>query len=172
MGQALMAASKCVYDLDPSFLLHSFHCYFVGPMQTAPEVIFKVTRIKDGTNFCSVSVGAVQNDKVCFHCLVSFQKPESVRAKLEYCSHLMPVVPHPKDTVAISELPDEGVLLVSAQKLLLLSKHRWTDKEWPLEIYLCIDAVTAKRKLAKEPVQPKLVTCGLCCCNTYMGLFM
>ena len=74
-GQALMAASMSVHDLNPSFLLHSFHCYFIGPMRTTPEVIYRVTQVKEGKNFCSVSVVAVQSDKVCFHCLVSFQKP-------------------------------------------------------------------------------------------------
>ena len=37
MGQALVAASLCVHDLHPSFTIHSYHCYFVGPMQATPD---------------------------------------------------------------------------------------------------------------------------------------
>ncbi len=157
MGQALMAACKCVFDFSPSFIMHSFHCYFVGPMQTSPEVIYKVTRVKDGHNFCSLSVVAVQGGKVCFHCLVSFQNPEGVKAKLDYTKHPKPEVPHPNDSMIFSELTESDTIVISAKKLLLTYKGRWLDKNWPLDVYFCTDIATAKRKIAKKPIKPKLV---------------
>lgn len=160
MGQALMSASRCVSDLNNSFLLHSFHCYFVGPMQDNPEVTFKVNRVKDGTNFCSVSVVAVQDGKVCFHCLVSFKKPESVGTELDYSAHPMPKVPHPSDpAVIMSELTDSDKFTVSARKILLLTRGRWEvfKKIFPLEVYVSTDMATAKRKLSGKPILPKLV---------------
>ena len=160
VGQALMAASMSVHDLNPSFLLHSFHCYFVGPMRTTPEVIYHVTRVKEGKNFCSVSVVAVQSDKVCFHCLVSFQKPEAVTAELDYCSQLMPAVPHPSDSdsIAMSELSDrddKDKIAVNMQKF--VTRGMDIEDAWSLEGYMCIEVGTVKKFLAKEPVPPKSV---------------
>lgn len=155
IGQALASACKCVYDLNPSFLMHSFHCYFVGPMQPSPEVTYRVNRVKDGINFCSLSVVAVQSGKVCFHCLVSFQKPEAVVAKLEYSKYPKPLVPHPQDSVVFSELSSTDTITINASKLLLTSKNRWAEKFSPLEVYLCTNMATAKKKLANKPVPPK-----------------
>lgn len=159
MGQALVAASMCVHDLHPSFLIHSYHCYFVGPMQASPdwEVRYMVTRVKDGTNFCSVSVGAVQRAKVCFHCLVSFQKPEAVKADLKHTGRPMPIVPHPRDHVNMESLSDADLFIVDTKRLLITEKHHWKNS-FPCDMYLCMDVATAKKQLAKEPTKPKLVS--------------
>ena len=114
-----------------------------------------MTRVKDGTNFCSVSVGAVQRDKVCFHCLVSFQKPEAVRADLRHAARPMPVVPHPRDHVNTESLSDADLFTVDTKRF-LTDKHRWQDF-WPCDMYLCTDVSTAKKQLAREPTKPRLV---------------
>ena len=105
-SQALMAATKSISDLDSSFLLHSIHCYFVGPTQASSDLVYKVERIKDGKTFCSVSVQAVQRGRVTFHCLASFQKNENVDVDsvLDYTRHPMPVVPHPDDEQVEKEM--------------------------------------------------------------------
>ena len=159
VGMALVAACRNVHDLDPSFLLQSFHCYFVGPTQTSPEVIFTISRVKEGKNFCSVSVVAVQGDKVCFHCLVSFQKPEPVRAELKYSAHSMPAVLHPDRSEITSKL-DEKDLATSGKKLLVDLHPRWNLRNWPVEMYICTDVATARKQLAQQPIEPRSV-CNL-----------
>ena len=155
MGQALMAAADCVSEFHSSFLLQSYHCYFVGPMQTTPDVTYKVNRVKDGNNFCSVFVQAIQNGKVCFHCLASFHKPEEVKADLDFYGQPMPVVPKPDKSQVISELPDSDKFTIDFKKLLLLSKHRWAEKMLPLEILYCTDGEAVRKELARKPTEPK-----------------
>ena len=157
MGQALMSAWKCVSELNSSFLLHSFHCYFVGPMKVAPDVIYRVTRVKDGNNFCSLSVVAVQDTKVCFHCLASFQKPADVKADVNYSRHPMPKVPHPSDPVTLADLSDDDMFAINVKKVVLRSKRKWSAERWPCEMYMCMDVATAKKRLAKEPTNPRSV---------------
>ena len=95
MGQALVAAHLSISDLDPTFLLQSYHCYFVGPMQLDDDIIYNVDRVKIGSNFLSLSVKATQSSKVKFHCLVSFKRPGVVSSELDYNSKPMPPVPKP-----------------------------------------------------------------------------
>ena len=149
VGQALMSAWLCVSNLDPSFLLHSFHCYFVGPTQATSDVIYKVARVKDGNNFCSVSVTAVQNSKVSFHCLVSFQKPVAMVTELEHCGYAMPALPHPDDAPdTLTELSDDEIIVIDVEKVS-------SARHLPLSILVCLDVATAKKKQAKEPTKPQ-----------------
>ena len=154
MGQALMSAWMCVSELDRSFLLHSFHCYFVGPMQATPEVTYKVTRVKDGKNFCSVSVAAVQKAKVCFHCLVSFEKSEGVKSELNHCAHTMPLVPRPHDESVPADLNDDDMFTINPKKMMFKRKHQWSSEPWLFEMVICTDVKSAKKVLAREPVAP------------------
>ena len=101
MSQALMAATKSVSTLHDDFLLHSFHCYFVSPTKTDPPVIYKVGHAKDGRNFCTISVKAMQGDKINFHCMASFYKPTS--SIIEYQAHPMPPVPKPGESTLGSQ---------------------------------------------------------------------
>ena len=119
MGQALMAAADCISEFHSSFLLQSYHCYFVGPMQMTPDVIYKVNRVKDGNSFCSVSVQAIQNGKVCFHCLASFHKPEEVRADLDFYGQPMPVIAKPDRAQDMSDLSDSDVLAMLKMTIFL-----------------------------------------------------
>ena len=152
-GLALMAATKCVMDRDSSFLLQSFHCYFVGPMQANPEVIYAVNRAKDGKNFCSVSVEAVQSGKICFLCLVSFQKPQATKTELNYSSFSMPAVPKPDDSLFISDVLKDGS--IDPKKPLLVKSDKWS--------YLAMDARVLMSKedthklFTKKPLHPRLV---------------
>ena len=152
VGQALMSAWLCVSNLDPSFLLHSFHCYFVGPTQATSDVIYKVARVKDGNNFCSVSVTAVQNSKVSFHCLVSFQKPVAMVTELEHCGYPMPALPHPDDPFpdTLTDLSDDEIIVIDLKKVSIM-RHLLM----PLSIQVCLDVATAKKKQAKEPTKPQ-----------------
>ena len=148
-----MSAWLCVSNLDTSFLLHSFHCYFVGPTQATSDVIYKVARVKDGNNFCSVSVTAVQNSKVSFHCLVSFQKPVAMVTGLEHCGYPMPALPHPDDLTP-DTLTDDKIIAFDVERVFPPSRRPYP---MPLSINICLDVATAKTKLANEAIKPQLV---------------
>lgn len=97
MGQALKAACLSMSALDSSFLLQSLHCYFIGPLQTSPDVVYKTKHVKVGNNFCTVVVSAIQNSRVGFYCMVSFQREQPGGHEIDYCTKEMPKVPRPQE---------------------------------------------------------------------------
>ena len=148
MGHALMAAVKRVSNINHSFLLNSFHCHFVRPMQTTPDVTYKVNHVKFGSNFCSLSVKAVQSDKVCFLCLVCFQKPHKLEeADLCYSIYSMPTVALPQEPIIASELPENGITTLVQVQL----------DGFPFHVYSCMDREEYQKKLSFQPTKPKLV---------------
>ena len=98
MGQTLVAAVKYTLSFDQSFLLSSFQCYFIGMIRITSDVTYKVNRIKFSSNIAVLSVIAVQNYEICFHCWVHFQKPSVKAADLNYSIISMPVVEIPKES--------------------------------------------------------------------------
>ncbi len=72
-AQATMAAQLSVDD----FPLHSLHAYFLRPGRPNAEIVFNVTRVKEGKNFRARNVSAVQNDEVIFQLQASFQREEA-----------------------------------------------------------------------------------------------
>ena len=143
MSQALMAATKSVSALHNDFLLHSFHCYFVCPTQVRPPVIYKVGHAKDGRNFCSLAVKATQGDKVNFHCMASFYKPET--SVVSYSGRPMPKVPKPG-------APDPS----SPFKLIEVSEQypavRLTGLS--MDMVVCADVNMRKKLMSGEGVKP------------------
>ena len=142
-SQALVSATKSISDLDSSFLLHSIHCYFVGPTQASSEVVYKVERIKDGKTFCSVSVQALQKGRVTFHCLASFQKNENVGVKLDYTRHPMPVVPHPDDEQ------------VDGEVIHLDLRRPFSDSQICIERRLCIHPENMSKLMERKAIDPR-----------------
>ena len=143
MGQALIAASKSVSEINSDFLLHSFHCYFVGPTQSVPAVTYKVDHAKDGKNFCSLSVRALQGDKVNFHCMASFYKHEG--SVVTHEGRPMPDVPKPGEPLSSS----------SSMISLLGYGSLMQNNDGPLEMLLCVDDNRYKKFLAKEAIEPR-----------------
>ena len=139
MGQALMAATRSVSGLHSDFLLHSFHCYFVGPTQVHPSVIYKVGHAKDGRNFCSLTVKATQGDKVNFHCMASFYKPET--SVISYSGRPMPNVPKPGAT-------DPQFKMIQVSGIFPAARQS------PMEIIVCADVNTYEKFVSGEAVKP------------------
>jgi acyl-CoA thioesterase II len=73
ISQAIVAATNCV---DPVFGLHSLHCYFLLSASPAIPIIYFVERLREGKSYTTRSVKAVQNGKVIFQLMCSYQKPE------------------------------------------------------------------------------------------------
>ena len=66
-AQATMAAQLSVDD----FPLHSLHAYFLRPGRPNAEIVFDVTRAKEGKNFRARNVSAIQNNEIRV-CAVSY----------------------------------------------------------------------------------------------------
>lgn len=72
-AQALVAATRTV---DPEFVLHSLHSYFLRPGDTAVPIIYDVERIRDGRSFFTRRVVARQHGHAIYSQTCSFQRPE------------------------------------------------------------------------------------------------
>lgn len=70
---ALVSATNCI---DPSFGLHSLHCYFLSSASPATPIVYFVERLRQGRSYVTCSVKAVQEGSIVFMMLCSFQKPE------------------------------------------------------------------------------------------------
>ena len=95
IAQSLLAAYQSISDLNSNFVLHSLHCYYIGPLQKGSDIIYRVDRVKVGVNFISLLVKAMQSSKIKFHCMVSFKQPGPSSGVFDYCTKEMPNVPRP-----------------------------------------------------------------------------
>ncbi|KAJ2928887.1 hypothetical protein H1R20_g8182, partial [Candolleomyces eurysporus] len=91
ISQAVVSATNCV---DPAFALHSLHCYFLLSASPATPIIYNVERVRDGKSYVTRAVKAVQNGRIIFIMICSFQKPEPWQPQQQWP---MPKVPKPDD---------------------------------------------------------------------------
>lgn len=73
MAQALAAATKTVDQKRP---VHSLHGYFLRPGDVEKDIVFDVEILRDGRSFSARRVQAIQNEKVIFSMISSFQITE------------------------------------------------------------------------------------------------
>jgi acyl-CoA thioesterase-2 len=69
-GQSLVSAVRTV---DPRYLVHSLHGYFLRPGDAQARTVFIVERLRDGGSFCTRRVNAIQHGKSIFSMSASFQ---------------------------------------------------------------------------------------------------
>ena len=69
-GQSLVSAVRTV---DPDYLVHSLHGYFLRPGDATAPTVFIVERIRDGGSFCTRRVNAIQHGETIFSMSASFQ---------------------------------------------------------------------------------------------------
>ncbi|MGC3982725.1 MAG: acyl-CoA thioesterase II [Steroidobacteraceae bacterium] len=102
LGQALAAASATI-NAKPGESLryaHSLHAYFLLPGDVRAPIIYEVDRSRDGGNFSSRRVVAIQHGQQIFHMSASFQTEQSgLDHQLD-----MPQVPGPETLPDIREL--------------------------------------------------------------------
>ncbi|KAJ7655136.1 thioesterase-like superfamily-domain-containing protein [Mycena polygramma] len=89
ISQALVSATNSV---DPLYGLHSLHCYFLSSASASTPIIYFVERLRDGRSYLTRAVKALQNGRVIFMMMCSFQKPEPWQPERAW---RMPVVPPP-----------------------------------------------------------------------------
>jgi acyl-CoA thioesterase-2 len=69
-GQSLVSAVRTV---DPQYLVHSLHGYFLRPGDAKAPTVFIVERTRDGGSFCTRRVNAIQHGETIFSMSASFQ---------------------------------------------------------------------------------------------------
>ena len=87
-GQSLVSAVRTV---EPRYLVHSLHGYFLRPGDAKAPTIFLVERLRDGGSFCTRRVSAIQHGQTIFSMSASFQTDQ------EGINHqdVMPAAPPP-----------------------------------------------------------------------------
>ena len=72
LGQALTAATATVENR----MVHSLHAYFLRRGDVKSPIVYEVDRARDGKNFSTRRVVAIQHGAQIFHLSASFQKEE------------------------------------------------------------------------------------------------
>lgn len=121
LGQALVAAGRTV---DADRTVHSMHAYFVLGGDPGHPIVYMVDRIRDGGNFATRHVRAIQHGRSIFVMGVSFQKPE---AGLDH-QEAMPDVPGPESLLNAREL------LAQHMDRLPAAMQAYWQKERPIEM--------------------------------------
>jgi acyl-CoA thioesterase-2 len=96
-AQALIAAIRTA---DEGFAVHSMHCYFLRPGDTAVPIIYDAERIRDGRSFATRRVVARQHGHPIFYLTANFQVAED---GFEH-QDTMPEVPGPDDGLNFADL--------------------------------------------------------------------
>ena len=96
-AQALVAGVRSV---DPEYVLHSLHSYFLRPGDTTVPIIYDVERIRDGRSFATRRVMARQHGRPIYYLTANYQRPEP---GLDH-QDAMPDVPGPDGGFPMSEL--------------------------------------------------------------------
>ena len=96
-GQSLVSAVRTV---DPHFLVHSLHGYFIRPGDAKAPTVFLVERVRDGGSFCTRRVNAIQHGETIFSMSASFQTDQ------EGIHHqdVMPSAPPPDDLPGLKSM--------------------------------------------------------------------
>ncbi len=100
-AQALIAGVRTV---DPTYVIHSLHSYFLLPGDTAVPIIYDVERLRDGRSFATRRVVARQHGRPIYYLTASFQREE------EGFEHqdAMPDVPPPEQGLDLVALMRAG----------------------------------------------------------------
>lgn len=117
LGQALSAASQTVPSERHA---HSLHGYFMHPGNVQKPIVYTVDCIRDGKNFTTRRVVAVQGGRAIFSMSASFQMEES---GFEHQDR-MPDVPGPEELKSVIEFarPMADKLRPDAREKLLREK--------------------------------------------------
>jgi acyl-CoA thioesterase-2 len=116
------------------FQLHSMHSYFLLPGDGTRNIVYHVSRLRDGGSFCTRDVKAVQDGRAIFGAELSFHKSEP--GGLEHQA-AMPEAPAPEGLASLQQiyaallndprLPPPAVALV----------RRYVNAPFPVEIRPC-----------------------------------
>lgn len=133
-GQSLVSAVRTV---DPRYMVHSLHGYFLRPGDAKERTVFLVERIRDGGSFCTRRVNAVQHGETIFSMAASFQTEQ------EGITHqdVMPAAPPPDglpglnsikvfDDAGFRQFDEWDVCIVPRERLRLLPGKASQQQVW------------------------------------------
>ncbi|WP_307725092.1 acyl-CoA thioesterase [Nocardioides szechwanensis] len=112
-AQALVAASRTV---DPAYVVHSLHSYFLQPGDTEAPTVFDVDNLRDGRSFATRRVVARQHGRPIYAMTANFQRAE------EGFDHAEPM------PEAIS--PEDAIDARAASRALDPDRDSAMDSEW------------------------------------------
>ena len=96
-GQSLVSAVRTV---EPRYLVHSLHGYFIRPGDATAPTVFIVERLRDGGSFCTRRVNAIQHGQTIFSMSASFQTHQDGITHQD----AMPAAPPPDDLPGLSSI--------------------------------------------------------------------
>ncbi|MCW2842109.1 MAG: acyl-CoA thioesterase [Nocardioides sp.] len=111
-AQALLATARTV---EPEYVAHSLHSYFLLPGDTAVPIIYDVERLRDGRSFGTRRVVARQHGRPIYYSTVNFQRVEE---GFEHQDVMPDVIP-----------PEEGIDLGA----MFRSRGGGSTEEWERE---------------------------------------
>jgi acyl-CoA thioesterase-2 len=124
LAQALMAAGRTVTDVLP----HSMHAYFLRAGTSQAPVDYQVIANRDGRSFSHRTVNAVQNGKLIFSMMASFQAEEP---GFEHALSWTSVPPQPviTETQAAPELaPDQPEMKADSFEFYTLDTSMFSEE--------------------------------------------
>ncbi|KAK8565819.1 hypothetical protein V6N13_020898 [Hibiscus sabdariffa] len=140
VGQALAAASKTVDSLK---IVHSLHSYYLKAGNFNTPIIYQVNRLRDGRNFATRRVDAMQRGNIIFTLLASFQREEE---GFDHQEASMPSMPDPDGLLSVDEIgesrPTGPPLPLSNRKKVGATKI----VTWPIEIKFCAPSTNPNLK--------------------------
>ncbi|XP_010474789.1 PREDICTED: uncharacterized protein LOC104754327 isoform X1 [Camelina sativa] len=131
MGQALAAASKTVDFLK---IVHSLHSYFLLVGDIDIPIIYQVHRIRDGNNFATRRVDAVQKGNIIFILVASFQKEQQ---GFDHQESTIPSVPDPDTLLSLEELRERRITDPHLPRSYRNKVATANFVPWPIEIRFC-----------------------------------
>ncbi|MEO5852353.1 MAG: acyl-CoA thioesterase II [Nocardioides sp.] len=134
-AQALIAGARSV---DPAYVVHSLHSYFLRPGDTSVPIIYDVERLRDGRSFATRRVMARQHGRPIYVQTVDFQKAEE---GLEHQDVMPEVVP-----------PDQGYDLIDLIAQRDPDRARAFAREWSAMDMRYVG--TSRLGLPDDPLHP------------------
>ncbi|ESQ36801.1 hypothetical protein EUTSA_v10007689mg [Eutrema salsugineum] len=131
MGQALAAASKTVDFLK---IVHSLHSYFLLVGDIDIPIIYQVHRIRDGNNFATRRVDAIQKGNIIFILLASFQKEQQ---GFDHQESTMPSAPDPDTLLSLEELRERRITDPHLPRSYRNKVATANFVPWPIDIRFC-----------------------------------
>jgi acyl-CoA thioesterase-2 len=155
-GQSLVSAVRTV---EPGFLVHSLHGYFIRPGDAQAPTVFIVERLRDGGSFSTRRVNAIQHGKTIFSMSASFQTRQDGITHQD----LMPAAPPPDD------LPDlRSVELFDSPGLQAVFRQfdEWDVRIVPREKLVLLPGLASQQQVwfrhrDRLPDDPVLHICAL-----------
>jgi acyl-CoA thioesterase-2 len=96
-AQALVAGTRTV---EPEYVVHSLHSYFLRPGDTSVPIVYDVERLRDGRSFGTRRVVARQHGRPIYFLTANYQRHEE---GLEH-QEVMPDVPGPEQGIDMVDL--------------------------------------------------------------------